>query len=208
MFCLRSRCLEAWNLECNMKWNVKFAGYISRITNLDNNTGQQNLTFFGTQGKISNPNRTFNAEFKYVSSFSASPMVSFCDSQVKCERNVYIYILHKLFTLPKMWGLLIPFCAWHLEHPSSSSNNSQKAFLHSSVPVTSFPRQKCLGGNVPRVRHWQHQDCQGRNPGGSPRNVSWGTYYTPYLGMTVTVHPQFHGSWGLYDFLNNFSQHF
>jgi len=69
---------------------------------LDNNTGQQNLTFFGTQGKISNPNRTFNAEFKYVSSFSASPMVSFCDSQVKCERNVYIYILHKLFTLPKM----------------------------------------------------------------------------------------------------------
>jgi len=66
------------------------------------NSGQQNLTFFfGTQGKISNPNRTFNAEFKYVSSFSPSPTV-FCDNQVKCERNVYIYILHTLFTLTKM----------------------------------------------------------------------------------------------------------
>jgi len=41
-----------------------------------NNTGQQNLTFFfGTRGKISNPNRTFNAEFKCVSSFSPSPTV-------------------------------------------------------------------------------------------------------------------------------------
>ena len=48
-----------------------------------------------------------------------------------------------------MWGLLIAFCAWHLEHPSSSSNNTQQAFLHSSVPGTSFPRQKCLDGNVP-----------------------------------------------------------
>ena len=39
-------------------------------------TGQQNLTFFfGTRGKISNPNRTFNAEFKCVSSFSPSPTV-------------------------------------------------------------------------------------------------------------------------------------
>jgi hypothetical protein len=51
--------------------------------------------FFGTRGKISNPNITFNAEFKYVSSFSPSPTV-FCDSQVKCERNVYIYILHTI----------------------------------------------------------------------------------------------------------------
>ena len=41
-----------------------------------NNTGQQNLTLlFGTRGKISNPNRTFNAEFKCVSSFSPSPTV-------------------------------------------------------------------------------------------------------------------------------------
>ena len=41
-----------------------------------NNTGQQNLTFFfGTRGKLSNPNRTFKAEFKCVSSFSPSPTV-------------------------------------------------------------------------------------------------------------------------------------
>ena len=31
------------------------------------------LFFFGTRGKMSNPNRAFNAEFKYVSSFSPSP---------------------------------------------------------------------------------------------------------------------------------------
>ena len=43
---------------------------------LSNNTRQQNFTFsFGTRGKISNPNRAFNAEFKYVSSFSPSPTV-------------------------------------------------------------------------------------------------------------------------------------
>jgi hypothetical protein len=41
-----------------------------------NYTCQQHLNvFFGTQEKISVPNRTFNAEFKYVSSFSPSPMV-------------------------------------------------------------------------------------------------------------------------------------
>ena len=41
-----------------------------------NHTGQQNLTFFfGSRGKISNPNRTFKAEFKCVSSFSPSPTV-------------------------------------------------------------------------------------------------------------------------------------
>jgi hypothetical protein len=43
------------------------------------------ITFFGTLGKISVPNRTLNTEFKYVSSFSQSPAV-FCDSQVKCEK--------------------------------------------------------------------------------------------------------------------------
>jgi hypothetical protein len=33
-------------------------------------TGQQIKLYFGTWGKISVPNRTFNTEFKYVSSFS------------------------------------------------------------------------------------------------------------------------------------------
>ena len=47
-----------------------------QILALLNYTGQQNLTFFfGTRGKIPNPNRTFNAEFKCVSSFSPSPTV-------------------------------------------------------------------------------------------------------------------------------------
>ena len=68
----------------------------------NNNTGQKNLTFFGTRGKIPNPNRTFNAEFKYVSGFSPTPTVFFCDSQVKYERNVCIYILHTYFTVPKI----------------------------------------------------------------------------------------------------------
>jgi hypothetical protein len=38
-------------------------------------TGQQNLTFFVPRGKISNPDSTFNTEFKYVRSFSLSPTV-------------------------------------------------------------------------------------------------------------------------------------
>jgi len=43
---------------------------------IENNTGQQNLTiFFSTRGKISNPYRTFNAEFRCVSSVSPSPTV-------------------------------------------------------------------------------------------------------------------------------------
>jgi len=37
MFCVRSRCLAASNLDCNMKRNVKFVRYSSKITNLDNN---------------------------------------------------------------------------------------------------------------------------------------------------------------------------
>jgi hypothetical protein len=40
-----------------------------------NYTGQQNLTLFVPRGKISNPDSIFNAEFKYVSSFSPSPTV-------------------------------------------------------------------------------------------------------------------------------------
>jgi hypothetical protein len=46
-------------------------------------TGKQNLTFFVPRGKISNPDSTFNAEFKYVSSFLHHPQF-FCNSQVKC----------------------------------------------------------------------------------------------------------------------------
>jgi hypothetical protein len=45
--------------------------------------------FFVPRGKISNPDGTFNTEFRYVSSFSPSPTVFFCDSQVKCEKSVY-----------------------------------------------------------------------------------------------------------------------
>ena len=45
-----------------------------------------------------------------------------------------------------MWGLLIAFCAWHLEHPYSLSNISQQAFLRlvplfqgRNVLVETFP---------------------------------------------------------------------
>jgi len=49
--------------------------YLHNAVDDDNNTGQQILTFFGTRGKISNPNRNFKAEFKCVSSFSPKPTV-------------------------------------------------------------------------------------------------------------------------------------
>jgi len=35
-FCVRSRCLAAWFLDCNMKRNVKFVQYSSKIANFDN----------------------------------------------------------------------------------------------------------------------------------------------------------------------------
>jgi uncharacterized membrane protein len=45
-------------------------------------TGQQNLTFFWHKGKLSVPNRTFDTEFKYVSSFSPSPTVFFVTAKL------------------------------------------------------------------------------------------------------------------------------
>jgi len=37
IFCVRSRCLTAWFLDCNMKRNVKFVRYSYKIVNVDNN---------------------------------------------------------------------------------------------------------------------------------------------------------------------------
>jgi hypothetical protein len=54
--------------------------------------------FFGIQRKISVPNRTFNAEFKYVSSFSPITHGFFCDSQVKCEKRVKKMCIFTYFT--------------------------------------------------------------------------------------------------------------
>jgi hypothetical protein len=57
-----------------------------------NNTGQQNLNFFVPRGKISNPDSTFNAEFKYVSSFSSSPTVFFVTAKLNvqyCSATLY-----------------------------------------------------------------------------------------------------------------------
>jgi hypothetical protein len=63
-----------------------------------NNTGQQNLTFFFVpRVKISNPDRTFNAEFKYVSRFSPSPTDFFVTAKLNVKKelkDVYIYIFH------------------------------------------------------------------------------------------------------------------
>jgi hypothetical protein len=60
------------------------------------NTGQQNLTFLflAHVGKISIPNRTFNAEFKYVSSFSP-PTVFFVTAKLSVkEMCVFTYYIH------------------------------------------------------------------------------------------------------------------
>jgi uncharacterized membrane protein len=45
---------------------------------------ENKIYFFVPRGKISNPDSTFNAEFKYVSSFSPSPTVFF----VRAKLNV------------------------------------------------------------------------------------------------------------------------
>ena len=61
-----------------------------------NYTRQQNLTFFfGTRGKISNPNRTSNAELKYVSSFSPSPMFFFVTGKLIVKvMCIFTYYIH------------------------------------------------------------------------------------------------------------------
>jgi hypothetical protein len=54
----------------------------------EDNTGQQNLTsFFVPRGKISNPDNTFNGEFKYVSSFSPSPTVFFVTAKLNVKKS-------------------------------------------------------------------------------------------------------------------------
>jgi hypothetical protein len=50
-------------------------------------TGQKNLTFFVPRGKISNPDSTFNAEFKHLSSFSPSPTVFFVTAKLTLWRR-------------------------------------------------------------------------------------------------------------------------
>jgi hypothetical protein len=45
--------------------------------------------FFVPRGKISNPDSTFNTEFKYVSSFSPSPTVFFVTARWNVEKSVY-----------------------------------------------------------------------------------------------------------------------
>jgi hypothetical protein len=123
-------------------------------------------------------------------------------------KHIYIHTyIHTLFTLPKIWELLISFCPWHLEHPSSASNNNQEAFLHSSVLVPLFQDTNILVKTLP-VFVTEAPKLSGKNPCGSPINVSWGTYYTQYLGKNITLHPQFHGSSGFYEFLKKCSQHF
>jgi hypothetical protein len=78
-------CLKLVSIYCLTGLDIKT--FYKTLTDYADNTGQQNLTvFFVPRGKISNSDRTFNAQFKYVSSFSPSPTVFFCDSQVKCEK--------------------------------------------------------------------------------------------------------------------------
>jgi hypothetical protein len=58
--------------------------------------------FFVPRGKISNPDSTFNAEFKYVRSFSPSPTVYFVTVKLNVK-NVYIYIFHGQQNLTFFW---------------------------------------------------------------------------------------------------------
>jgi hypothetical protein len=59
-------------------WIICHVQHYCACVFMTNYTAQQNVTFFfGPRGKVSNPNRTFNADFKCVSSFSPSPTVFF-----------------------------------------------------------------------------------------------------------------------------------
>ena len=59
---------------------------------ITNNIGQKNLTFFGIRGKISNPNRNFNPEFKFVSSFFSIIHSLFVRANLIVKKCVYLHI--------------------------------------------------------------------------------------------------------------------
>ena len=54
--------------------------------------GNKISLFFVPRGKISNPDRAFNAEFKYVSSFSPSPTVFFVTAERSVKKCVFLHI--------------------------------------------------------------------------------------------------------------------
>ena len=91
---------------------------LGHCTVAPNNTGQQHSPFFflAHEGKYLILIELLTLKSNMQAVFLRRPQF-FSGIQFKCERNVYIYILHTLFTLPKMCGLLISFCAWHLEIP-------------------------------------------------------------------------------------------
>ena len=69
-----SHTLDIFRWPDSVSTGTGFNLYGSSLTPLTDYTGQQNLTFFlAHEGKYLIFNRTFNAEFKYVSSFSPSP---------------------------------------------------------------------------------------------------------------------------------------
>jgi hypothetical protein len=72
-----------------MKIPNKFMCETNKYTNY---TGQQNLTFIVPRGNICNPDSTFNAEFKYVSSFFSITHGVFVTTKLNVKKCVYLHI--------------------------------------------------------------------------------------------------------------------
>jgi len=100
MFCVRSRCLAAWNLDCNMKRNVKFVRYNSKITNLDNNwCSGSGLTPVVCVADAARCSREFHVKFMWGSSeFHVKFMWSLCEVHVNFMRS------SREFHVKSMWS--------------------------------------------------------------------------------------------------------
>ena len=144
---------------------------LGHCTVAPNNTGQQHSPFFflAHEGKYLILIELLTLKSNMQAVFLRRPQF-FSGIQFKCERNVYIYILHTLFTLPKMCGLLISFCAWHLEIPLYRPTIVKSILalhcpwcLFSKAEIFWWKLSPCSSLTVPRLSgkkfRWESKKC-------------------------------------------------
>jgi hypothetical protein len=137
------------------------------------------IFFFSvTSTKVVKLNSIFYAECKYVLSFSLSRKVFKWHTLIIWRKLTFTcYISVFLHYLKSNCGWFPAVC--HLWNISLEGPAVVKQHWGSTCPGTAFPCLKCPDEISFHVRHWRHQDSQGRSLSESLRNVLLGTYYIP-----------------------------